>query len=404
MQAPVLKNEKTVLFLLSAIMFTHIMDFMIIMPLGEQIMEVFNVNAFQFSIIVAAYTISAGVFSFIASFIIDKYDRKKALVIAYSGFTLGTLLCAFAPSYIGFVGLRIFAGAFGGSLNALVYSVVGDYIPYERRGKAMGKVMTAFAVASALGVPFGLMLANQFQWQAPFLFLGGAGVLIIAAIITKVPALDMHLKTGVDKPHPTDTLRNVFKFANQQAALLFVFLLVMGQFTIIPFIAPYMEVNVGFSKGQVALVYLLGGIAAALTLPIVGRLADRYGKHAVFIFSAFLSIIPIAWITNMGVLPVYIALIGNTMFFIFVSGRMVPANAMMTAVVRPENRGGFMSLTSAAQQLSAGISAFIAGNIIYQENMHGAYQNYNYIGYIAIGATLLAILLSYRLKSIEKEL
>lgn len=404
MQAPTLKNENTILFLLSSIMFTHIMDFMIIMPLGEQIMKAFKVTPLQFSIIVSAYTISAGFFSFVASFLIDRFDRKKALVFAYTGFTIGTLLCAFAPSYIGFVALRVFAGAFGGSLNALIYSVVGDYIPYERRGKAMGRVMTAFAVASALGVPFGLILANTFQWQAPFIFLGLAGILIGLAVFIWVPALNMHLKAGTDKPAPTQTLKNVVKYGNQQAGLLFVFLLVMGQFTIIPFIAPYMEVNVGFNKDQVALIYFLGGVATFFGLPVIGKLADKYGKHKVFVTSAALSIFPIVWLTNMGVTPFYIAIFGNILFFIFVTGRMTPANAMMTAVVRPENRGGFMSLTSAAQQLSAGISAFIAGNIIYQQDVFSKYENYNYIGYIAIGATILAMFLSYRLKNIEKEL
>ena len=168
-------NEKTVLFTLAAIQFTHIMDFMIVMPLGPQLMRIFNITPQQFGFIVASYTIAAGIFGFAAAFFIDRFDRRKALLVCSSGFAIGTIACALSPGYEMLLLARMATGAFGGIIGTLVLSIIGDLIPFERRASAMGMVMMAFSLASVFGVPFGLFLSNQFNWHAPFLLLGGLG-------------------------------------------------------------------------------------------------------------------------------------------------------------------------------------------------------------------------------------
>src|SRR5262252_1772747 len=92
-------NERLLLFVLASIQFTAIVDFLIIMPLGPQYMRVFGINPAQFGIIVSAYAISAGISGLAAGFFLDRFDRKRALLGLYSGFTLGTLFCALAPTY-----------------------------------------------------------------------------------------------------------------------------------------------------------------------------------------------------------------------------------------------------------------------------------------------------------------
>ena len=111
------KKEKLILFVLAAAQFTHIVDFMIMMPLGPQLMRIFKISPHQFSLIVASYTFSAGIFGFLGAFVIDRFDRKTAFVIAYIGFTLGTLACGLAPTYHFLLAARILAGAFGGILG-----------------------------------------------------------------------------------------------------------------------------------------------------------------------------------------------------------------------------------------------------------------------------------------------
>jgi predicted MFS family arabinose efflux permease len=161
-------HERLLLLVLAAIQFTTIVDFLIIMPLGPQYMRVFHLTPGQFGLIVSAYAVSAGISGFVAGCVLDRFDRKWALLGLYSMFCLGTLFCATAPSYPMLVAARAIAGAFGGICSAMVMTIIGDVIPYERRGRAMGLVMSAFSVASIAGVPIGLVLATHFGWHVPF--------------------------------------------------------------------------------------------------------------------------------------------------------------------------------------------------------------------------------------------
>lgn len=393
-------KEKLILFVLAAVQFTHIVDFMIMMPLGPQLMRIFKINPQQFSLIVASYTFSAGIFGFLGAFVIDRFDRKTAFTFAYIGFTLGTLACGLAPTFHFLMAARILAGAFGGVLGALVLSIISDIVPLERRASAMGIVMTAFSAASVLGVPIGLALANKFTWNAPFLFLAGITTLITIVIIKVIPSLTGHLQSKATRPKPIEVITNVTTDKNALRALLMMSLLIFGQFSIIPFLSPYMVYNVGFQESQLPFIYFCGGIGTIFTLPLIGRLADKHGRLKIFTYAIFLSAVPVITITNLGQLPVYAALIITTIFMIFVGGRMVPATTMVTSTVNPKNRGSFMSFNSSIQQLSSGIASFSAGLIIVK-NTDGSLSHYNWIGYFAVAASLLSLYVAQKLRSAD---
>ena len=374
---------------------------MIIMPLGNQLMKLFQIEPRQFGYIVGAYTITAGIVGFAGAFFVDDFDRKKLLLTCYIGFLIGTLACGFAPTYIAMLGARILTGIFGGVLGTLVLSIVGDAIPAERRATAMGIVTSGFSLAAVFGVPFGNYLAHAFSWHAPFHFIAGIGTFIIIAILVFIPKMDEHIRNKSIRPDPISVLKNLWENSNQRKALLLMSLLMLSQFTIIPFIAPYMEKNVGFSQMQVTYIYLFGGLCTVFTAPLIGRLADKIGKHKVFRIFGILVIIPIFLITNMYVLPIEIVLIVTSFFFIVINGRVVPAIALITGTTKPQSRGSFMSFNSSVQQLSAGLASFISGAIITQ-NAGGELINYEVIGYIAVIACLGSIWAAGRIKSAEQ--
>jgi MFS family permease len=135
--------------------------------------------------------------------------------------------------------------------------------------------------------------------------------------------------------------------------------------------------------------------------PLIGRLADRIGKKKVFNIFALLATIPLFLITQMGVIPIWIVLIVTSMFFVVVTGRMIPAISMITSTALPKNRGSFMSFNSSVQQLSAGLAAFIGGAIVV-ENASGQLENYDIVGYIAIVSSLAAIYAASKIYSVEQ--
>lgn len=396
-----LSKESLLLLILASIQFAHIIDFMIIMPLGPQMMRVFEITPTQFSWLVSSYEIAAGIMGLVGAFMIDRFDRKTTLTTLFIGFTIGTFLCAVAPNFQFLLVTRCVTGAFGGVLGAVVLAVVGDAFEPAKRSSAMGTVMAAFSAASVFGVPFGLAIATYFNWRAPFIFLGVLSILVLIGIYLYVPNMKGHFEGAVTGQNsPKVVFGNVIKNKNQQKALLFMVLLMFGQFTIIPFISMSMVNNVGFTEAQLTFIYLLGGGATIFTSPAIGRLADRKGNLLVYIVFAILNLIPLYIITNLGHTPIYYVLMVTTLFFIFSGGRMIPAMSMITASVLPQNRGSFMSMNSAVQQLAAAISASVGGAIII-ENSDGSIGNYEYVGYIALFCSVLAILVSRTLKPIS---
>ena len=398
------KNERILLLLLAAGMFTHIMDFMIVMPLGPHLMEIFKITPRQFSLLVASYTITAGVFGFLMSFWIDRYDRKKSFLFVYMGFSLGTLACAFAPSYGVLLFTRSLTGAFGGVIGALALSIVSDAIPLERRARGIGTVMASFGVASVLGVPFGLFAASKFSWHAPFLFLGILSLAINGLIVIFMKPMTAHIK-GVHAT-PVEVLTRIFGRPNARLGLTFTSMLMLGHFTIIPFIAPYMVGNVGFTNDQLAYIYLVGGLCTMFFSPWVGRMADKHGRLKIFTIFGSLVIIPIVVITNLVPVPLWLALVITAVFFIFSNGRMVPSTTMETAIIRPENRGSYMSIRSSIQQLTSGLASFIAGLIITEKpsitgSEINALANYQYVGLIAVVFSLVSLYVARKL-TVEK--
>ena len=376
------------------------MDFMIMMPLGPQLMRIFNITPQQFGLIVSSYTFSAGISGFFTAFIIDRFDRKKFLQLLYVGFLIGTLLCGLAPNYYMLVAARILTGLFGGVLGAIILAIVGDTIPFERRGQAMGMVMAAFSVASVFGVPFGLFIATQFDWHAPFLFLAVIALPLSYFIWKFVPDMNTHIKKD-NSLQIVQVIRNITSDPNQRKSITLLMVLMLGHFSIIPFLSPYMVANVGFKESDLTYIYLFGGLLTIFTSPRIGKLADKYGKVKIFTWFVSLCTIPVLILTNLGHTPIWMVLIVSTAFFILSAGRFIPAQAIVTSTVKPENRGSFMSISSSMQQLTAGVGSYLAGVIIVKDQVTGELHNYSLIGWFSAAAALATLYLIRRIRSVD---
>mgnify|MGYP003937932667 CR=1 FL=1 len=393
------RREQLLLFILAAVNFTHIMDFVIMMPLNPVLQSVLDINNQQFSILVAAYAASAGIFGFLGSFYIDRFDRKTALLVLYIGFIISTLGCAVAQSYQLFLIARFMAGAFGGILGALVLAIVGDAVPEERRGKATGFVMAAFSAASIAGIPLGYFLAVKVNWHMPFFLITAISVVVLIVAWKTFPSLRTHIATGA-KQNPFGLIQHIFHNTNLLWALLLTFVLMIAGLTVIPFISDYMVKNVGFEKDQIAYIYLFGGLATVYTSPAIGKLADLHGKRKMFTIMGLVSIVPILLITNLPEVPKYIAFLVTTSFFIAFGGRFVPAMAMVTSSVEKKQRGGFMSFNSAVQQLASAFSSVLGGLII-STTADDKVEGFWKLGLIASIATIVSVVIAMKVKQVD---
>ena len=384
------KRERFFLFSLAGIQFTHILDFMIMMPLGPEFIRELNINTHQFGLLLSSYTFAAAAAGIFATYYVDRFERRQLLLSLYALFIIATFACGLAPNYEALFIARAFAGAFGGILGSLVQTIVADSIPFERRGKALGTVMAAFSVSTVAGVPLGLFLANHIPslgWRAPFFFIALISSLILYLGYRNIPKIAGHL----DHVHEGSRLSQVLKIliAPQHVkAFVFMALIMITGFSVIPYIALYFTSNVGISNSYISLIYLCGGVATLMSSRFIGHMSDKYGKVTVFRVLAIVSLVPLLVTTNLPVTPLWIVLINSTAFFFFFSGRMIPAMAMVSQVVENKIRGTFMSLVGSVQMLSSGIASVLAGWIV-TIGPDGMMQHYNLVGY---GAAICGLL------------
>lgn len=390
--------ERPLLFLLAAIQFTHITDFMIIMPLGPQLMRDLNITPAQFGSLVSAYTLTAGIVGLAAAPFMDRFDRRSLLLRTYAGLIAGTVACALSHSFIALFISRTVCGAFGGVSGALVLATASDIVPPIRRATGIAIVMTAFSFAAALGVPFGLYLAQSFEWEAPFFFLAAIATIIWLLVLTKMPPVRGHLEhTGVTVVREfVHLLRN----PNVGRAIMFMAMMVFGHFSIIPLLSPYLVSNVGIRESDLLSVYFVGGALTVFTGPQVGRLADKHGRHFVFTCLVLVACVVTLALTNIGRIPFWLVLMLTGMFFIFASGRFGPGLAIMSLAVQPRQRGAFMSLTACTRDLTSGITTAV-GSALVTKAPSGELMHYNWLGWIAVAASLLSLWLARRVQASE---
>ena len=394
------RQEWMLLAVLASIQFTNLMDFVILMPLGPQLMRVFSISPQEFGVIVSAYTFSAGIVGFVAALFVDRFDRKNVLLTVYGGFAMSNLLCAIAPSYGWLLFGRIVAGAFGGMMGATVFAVIGDVIPEIRRGAAMGTVMTSFSVATVAGVPVGLLLANSFGWHIPFFMLAISSSIVLTIGYYVLPQIRGHLVHRT-KESPVRMLFELLKNRNHLIGFAFISAVVLAGFAVIPYLSPYLVSNVGLPENDLPYVYLFGGGATIFTSRFFGRLADKYGKQKVFSWIAGGSVIPILLVTNLPRLPIWGTLAVTTFFMVLVSGRGIPAMALLTASVEPRQRGSFMSINFSVQQISAGFASF-GGGLILGKSATGELTHFGIVGVIAFVTSFASILLSKKIRIVDR--
>ncbi|MCF3648963.1 MFS transporter [Synoicihabitans lomoniglobus] len=389
------RRERTMLITLAAVQFTNIMDFMIMMPLGAQLMEVFAINPTQFSRLVAAYGLAAATSGFAGGFVLDRFDRKRALMVMYAAFAVATLACALAPTYLTLLLARVAAGACGGLVGSILTAMVGDVIPPERRGRAMSVVMSSFPLASIFGVPVGIMLATAFEWHAPFMLLAASSAIIWPVAARVLPAVPSHKSAQ----SPLAQMRVILFHPIHRRGLALGAMLVFAGASIVPFMAPSMVLNVGVSETQLPLIYLAGGVCTFFSMPFLGRMTDRFDKWHVLLVTTIPAALSVFILTHLPAVPLPIALAVAALFFVGMSGRFPPTMAMITNAVEDRYRGGFMSVISAVQQAAAGVASITAGLLV-STSANGRLVGYPRAGYVSLTAFVITVWLGWRLRQI----
>lgn len=385
------RAEWKLLLVLASIQFANVLDFVLMIPLAPRFMLDFKISPEQFSHLVAAYGVSAFFAAIAGAFVLDRFGRRVSLNVLLVGFAAGTLGCALAWDFNSMLSARVLTGAFGGVLGSVVMATIGDRFADRRRGTATGIVMSSFAVASTAGIPLSLLLAEAFGPSSPFWILGTLAALLVGVIYT-LPAMRDHMMSKADRVAPLTMFARILSNPRYLTAYLYMMCVIGSGFVVIPFLAAYAQYNVERPAGDVKFIYLAAGILTFFTTNLIGRWSDRYGKKLVFRIAASVAMVMALTVTNLPPISLGALIAVFAFFMVFTSGRFVPAQALITSVAAPHERGGFLSLNSAVAHLTMALASSVTGLLVTERADHHliGYENAGFVS-AALGITSLIL-------------
>jgi predicted MFS family arabinose efflux permease len=355
-------SERTVIFLIGAVQFVNILDFMMVLPLGPFFAGPLGIPASRIGFIGGSYTAAAAISGIACSFFLDRFDRRKALGVAVAGLVLATALGGFSTGFGSIVSARILAGLFGGPVTSLSLSIVADVIPSERRGKALGAVMGAFSVSAVLGVPIGLELARWGGWRLPFFSVAGLGLVLLPIAIALLPPLTGHLAGNAAQTQRTGIASLLSRPIVQLCAIATVAVMASA-FLVVPVVTPYLIFNLRFPDKDLKWIYMIGGALSFVVLRVIGALVDRFGSTRLAAVGTGVFLL-VAWFAFVRYDPRFPITLLFVLFMLGMNFRMAPYQALISKVPAPRERASFMSLMGAVQHLSTSAGAMFSSVIL----------------------------------------
>lgn len=348
-----MSTERRVVWTVALVQLMNVLDFMIVMPLGDDFSKALGIPQSDVGYVAGAYTAAAFASGVIGAKFLDRFDRKQVLLFAMLGLALGTMLGGLATGLGSMIVARIVAGLFGGPATATSLAIVADVVPVERRGRAMAVVMAGFSVASVIGLPLGLMLARQGSWRTPFFVIGGLVLVTLVLAASWMPTLRGHLERKMRQTPALEMLARkevIFGLATTGCVMFSVF-------SIVPHIPTYLINNLGFPREHYELLYLAGGVVSFGVLQIAGRWVDRHGSLPVITAGTLVGLTAIAtgFLTEPPFVPVVVSFV---LFMASGSLRGVAQSTLASRLPAPNERAQFMSLQSAVQHAAATLGSF----------------------------------------------
>ncbi|MCH2548285.1 MAG: MFS transporter [Alphaproteobacteria bacterium] len=383
-------TEGMLLFVLSAVQFVHIVDLMMVIPLGPDFARDLGIKLEQLGWVGGAYTMAASLAGLLAAVYLDRFDRKQLLVVCLSGLTLLTALGAAAWDFYSLVTIRFITGLFGGPCTAICFAIIADKVPSSRRGSAMGKVMAAFSLASIFGVPFGLELAHYFNWRAPFLATAGLTLLVLITVIVIMAPLTGHLSANA-RIRSFDTIKTLlFNKVHWQVFAVGSFSM-FAAFLLIPHLASFVQFNLGLPRNELGLLYMAGGVGSFVVLRVVGKILNHVSA---FIVSLVGMIVLVATCyAGMVHSPSYLSPLAiYVLFMASMSARGVCNNTLASKIPEPQQRAGFLALVNCIAQLFAALGAFLSTTMLHEAS-DKSLQGFSHVAMLAIAASLCVPLL-----------
>ncbi|MEM6929211.1 MAG: MFS transporter [Myxococcota bacterium] len=340
-------------------LFTQSSQFLVVAPVLPRIGEQLSVAPEHLGLLVTGYAVGTAGFAFLAGPVSDRIGRRTILQVGTLVMALVLLLHGLAADFASLLTLRFMAGASSGILAGAAVAYVGDVVPYERRGAAMGVVMSAMAFGQILGIPIGAALASRFGFQSTFVSFGFVMVVAFALTMTSLPRVEVKQEGRFGVREALASYTTLLARSDIRAVAAAAVLMMLSVSSFIVYQPVWLEDTFAASPDAVASLFLVGGVANAVFGPLAGRLSDRIGRKGLVVTGSLALAVMMVVTPFAPTFSVVYVLFFVTMAT--VSLRMSPYNALLTAMVDQGHRGALMSLSMAFSQVGFALGAAVAG-------------------------------------------
>ena len=364
-----------ILFLITA-------DSQLLIPLLPLLRGEFSVSLESLSRLFSGFALAAAIAGLMVGPLTDRWGRILFLRLGLLTFTLLALATSGARNYLTLLGLRTTIGASAGILSTCVGSLMGDRFPYQRRGKAMGVVLSSYFAAFVVGIPAAAWLAQKWQWQIVFL--------ASSALATVVLLFSLFLRpdrgTGGAVSTHFGAYFGFFRRRETASALAVSFAVSGATLAFLTFLSGHLDEAFGLGPLEIASLFFLVGWGAVLGSPVAGWLSDRWTKRGVFVAANILLALLLLILDHLAWGPaLFIAFFSISLCIAF---RQTALHTVQTELVSIQERGSFIALRNGFSQLGISTCVFLAGNL-YSAGGFGS------VLILAAALTLVASLLFY---------
>jgi predicted MFS family arabinose efflux permease len=265
------------------------------------------------------------------------------------------------PTY-GVVLLALFLAGLGKSVfDPALQAYVGERVPYQRRGLAIGMIEFAWAGSALVGLPLVGLLMERMGWRAPFFVLGGLGLLSLIALAILIPS-DRHQQRGTEG---LASFREAWRRLSRERAALgalgFGLLISAANDNLFVVYGFWLESAFGLSVAVLGAATTVIGVAELLGEGLTASIADRVGLKRAIVIGSMLSALTYILLPLVGrTLP--LALMGLFITFLAFEFTIVTAISLFTEIL-PTARATMMSSSVAAFSMGRAMGALIGGPV-----------------------------------------
>ena len=372
-----------ILFALWLKVFTVSSQIYVIIPILPRVGAALSIPEPLHGTLVSAYSITLSVVALLGGPLSDRLGRHRIMLLGCTGMAMALFLHLIAYSYASLLCLRALTGISGGMLSGSVVAYVGDYFPRDKRGWAMGYVLSGLAFGQMIGIPAGTLLAERLDFRWTFVLFGalmaGSGVLVWRVL---PPVHHGNAAERFTFRHIFDSYRSVHHQRAATTAVLANLLTFMAINVYLIYLPAWLERALGFSAVQMATMFFIGGTASVLASPLVGRVSDRLGQRPLIV-GAYVAMGLMTALTTLLAGSVWSAYLVFTGMMFIIALRIIPYQSLLTMLVPDRQRGTLTSMSFSAGQIGMGLGGIIAGPV---------YSHHGFLGNCTAAALIAATL------------